>query len=396
MKRNISLFNLVLLVFFLLCGCDKETVNDQAKAVDREEISQKAVDEFYKFRAGLTSVSRAEDDLTIEKVEEMDVPIQVTMSRATNFARALDSDKIDLKLHVIEFSSNGEAGFAIVSGDERTRPVFMYTEKGSITDTAYIVPLAEYIKNIPQICADELYMYYSGETNNEATLSRAQEPRIYLNLKTKWAQGYPYWDLMPIIKCGGESRRAYVGYTVIALAQCMVYCGYWDTKGYDFSEMRNVIVLSTTHPMYKEIPLFLYELGNGFVSYNCQESKSYLLDAQVKLAEFGFVKGVDYVMAKTNSLDKSRFYSSLQANCPTAMSGATYNEGMHTWVLHGQEYYKNTRMICCNYGWAGECDGWYSDWQRPVDQQTMKPKYSTAFYRLNQYLYFIRNRSNWI
>ena len=185
MKRNISLFNLVLLVFFLLCGCDKETVNDQAKAVDREEISQKAVDEFYKFRAGLTSVSRAEDNLTIEKVEEMDVPIQVTMSRATNFARALDSDKIDLKLHVIEFSSNGEAGFAIVSGDERTRPVFMYTEKGSITDTAYIVPLAEYIKNIPQICADELYMYYSGETNDDVILSRAEEPRIYLDLKTK-------------------------------------------------------------------------------------------------------------------------------------------------------------------------------------------------------------------
>lgn len=392
LMKYIYLFMTVFFALFL-GSCNDEGVNDQS-GVKVDNDAQKAIDVFMNYRAELNnSLSRANDDLTIEKVDEMNVPIQVAASRASTFSRAIDSDKVDLKLHVISFKSKGEPGFSIVSSDERVRSTFMYTEKGSIEDTAYIVPVAEFIRNIPQICADELYMYYSGETGEDESLSRATQPTIYLDMKTKWDQTYPYWDGMPYITCDGTQRHAYVGCTAVALAQCAVFCGLDSLPPYNFAKMRNIVRLSTSNPMYGQVTQLLYEIGRSYMDYRCDGTFGGLGESEIEMLWLGFSRSYDYVMKSDNSLDKSKFYSCLQAGCPTAMSGVNSQKKGHSWVLHGQRYNGKTREIYCNYGWGGDCDGWYSDWQRPVHQNTMQPAYASPFYKSNFYFFFLRKKS---
>ena len=319
----------------------------------------------------------------------MDILVKLENSGVGVVSRTTNTEQI--KLHRITFSHEGEKGLAIVSADERIRSNFMYCEKGSIEDTAYIGPVAEYIREIiPGLCEDDLRVYYSSETDfEEIVSSRATQPTIYLNMKTQWGQGDPYNTKLAKINCGGVMKFPNVGCTGLAIAQALVFLlpdGYYL---YPINEMRNVVYCST-YPWgeYNDrIADFIRAVSSSYTDYTCDGSGAWLADARNELRYWGYIEGVGYIYKSTNSLDKGKFYASLQANCPTLMSGSNGKEA-HTWILHGQRYNGSTREIYCNYGWNGYCDGWYSDWQRPKNQSG-QVVISGSYYKNNKYMYFL-------
>lgn len=391
MKQRLSIYLIIVSVCFILGSCSRDDMNEQAEPTKMGNDAQKAVDVFMKYRAELNNMlSRSENEVTILDVVEMDIPVTLDNTNENSLSRSANTDQV--KLHRISFSSMGKSGFSIVSADERVRSTFMYCEEGSIEDTAYIDPVAQYIKLIPYLCEDDVQAYYSGEVNAEESLSRATQPTIYLPIKTKWSQEYPYNSQLAKIECGGEQVYPRVGCTGIAVAQAVVYLAKDNTWWYPMAAMREV-ERCEIYPWGEYNDAIAYFINNItlFVTRDCDAGSAQLDDAFYHLSFFGFSEDKDYIFKKTNSLDKSKFYTSLQRNCPTLMSGDNGKDA-HTWMLHGQRYNGSTREIYCNYGWGGYCDGWYSDWQRPKNSAGEQP-FSGSFYRNNRYMYFLTNQN---
>lgn len=392
-KRIISLF--LFASIFLLGSCNNEPTSDPSKRVGLDTDAQKALEVFNNYCAALkNSLSRSQEEATILNVVEMDIPVKANDTGTNPLSRTTNTGH--LKLHRITFALADQEGFAIVSADGRVRSNFMYCEKGSIEDTAYIEPVAEYIREIiPQLCEDDLQAYYSGQTDvEEITLSRATQPTIYLDMKTKWGQGSPYNKKLAMINCNGLPTRPYVGCTGLAIAQTLVYLLPDGYNLYPINKMKEVVSCkySLGEEYADDIAEFIRAVSASYMEYTCSGSGAWLSDSKTELRNWGFIEGSGYIHKSTNSLDKGKFYASLQAHCPTLMSGSNGKGNAHTWILHGQRYNGNTREIYCNYGWDGSCDGWYSDWQRPITS-TGEPKISGSYYRNNKYMYFLENRS---
>lgn len=396
LMKYIYLFMTVFFALFL-GSCNDEGVNDQSD-VKVDNDAQKAIDVFMNYRAELNnSLSRsANETVDILEVVEMDIPVKLDNEASISLSRSANVDRV--KLHRVSFSSKGEKGLAIVSTDKRVRSNFMYCEKGSIEDTAYIEPVADYIRFvIPYLCEDDLEAYYSGETNSdEEILSRATQPTIYLDMKTQWSQEYPYNSALTQINCSGKMVYPPVGCTGLAIAQTLVYLLPNGYNLYPINKMREV-VSCPTYPWgeYNDvIAQFIRGVSASYMTYKCDDgSAAWLADARNELRNWGFIEGTGYTYKASNSLDKGKFYASLQLNCPTLMSGDNGKKDAHTWILHGQRYNGSTREIYCNYGWSGICDGWYSDWQRPQNKYTGEYAISGSYYRNNKYMFFLQNKS---
>ncbi|WP_292268818.1 C10 family peptidase [Butyricimonas sp.] len=394
--KYIYLFMTVFFALFL-GSCNDEGVNDQSDVkIDNE--TQKAIDVFMNYRAELNnSLSRsANEAVEILEVVEMDIPVKLDNEASTSLSRSANVDQV--KLHRVSFSSKGEKGLAIVSTDKRVRSNFMYCEKGAIEDTAYIEPVADYIRFvIPYLCEDDLEAYYSGETNrDEETLSRATQPTIYLDIKTEWDQGSPYNTKLPQLNCGGVMKYPPVGCTGLAIAQALVNLLPNGYNLYPINEMRKV-ASCPIYPwgQYNDVIIeFVRDVSLSYTEYTCDAGRATLAETRNVLRDWGFIEGVGYTYKASNSLDKGKFYASLQLNCPTLMSGDNGKGDAHTWILHGQRYNGSTREVYCNYGWGSAFNGWYSDWQRPINKYTGKYPISGSYYRNNKYMYFLQNKSS--
>ena len=117
------------------------------------------------------------------------------------------------------FNAEGNDGFVIVSGDDRTEPILGYSDKGSL-DMDNLPPnlkgwLEEYEKQIKAI---------EGSTN---TVRRAplrttsSTPKVPIEplITTQWGQGSPYNNLCPEI----DGEHCVTGCIATAMAQVMYY-----------------------------------------------------------------------------------------------------------------------------------------------------------------------------
>lgn len=388
MKKN---YLQLICALLIASGCSQEASHEVAKSATFNGDAQDAVNVFLEYHRSLnTSLARSADAVNIMDVVEMNIPIPAKEA-TTTLSRAGQTEQI--KLHRITFSCKGEQGMSIVSTDERIRSNFMYCEKGTIEDTAYIEPVAEYIREvIPELCAYDLERYNSGGVDEE-TLSRATQPTIYLDMKTKWGQHAPYNERLTKINCDGQNRYPLVGCTGVAIAQTLVFLLPDGYNGYPINEMRNTAYYFSGFPNASTVAQFMCDVTSSYTTHECDGSGAKLSATGPVLANWGFFENVGYIYKSTDSLDKSKFYNSLQLGCPTLMSGSNGKGNSHTWILHGQRYNGKTREVYCNYGWTGECDGWYSDWQRP---QRANGEYviSGSYYRDNKYMYFLQNKSS--
>lgn len=311
-------------------------------------------------------------------------------SKQQTFSAARKSGQQDAPSFYAFNDSKGK-GFVLIAGDDCVNPVLGYSPSGKI-DTDNLPPALEaWLQDVSS------YINSKRENGNgmAMTASDAEQgstPSVVVAplIKTKWYQMAPYNDMVPTI--GG--KRCPTGCVATAMAQVMKYYKWpmkgtnsikYDTPDYDqktcdvdfsqsvydwdnmldvygtrsepdnftCSEANRKAVAQLMRDAGAAVHMLYGTEGSGANAPEIVSAATYYLgyDAQ-------FYHKNDYTMKQWLSLIKG----TLDDGCPLVYCGDTKMLPMvgtrsHCFVVDG---YDTNNYLHVNWGWAGDCDGYYS------------------------------------
>ncbi|HBG40356.1 MAG TPA: hypothetical protein DDZ96_09595 [Porphyromonadaceae bacterium] len=283
----------------------------------------------------------------------------------------------DTMMYIINL--NNEGGFALMSADKRTEPIFALVDNGN------------YSKEDDELIHNEsfkMFIKYSEEyfihTINTPQTRIGSETELgqddptgqwYLNRKTapkliwSWNQDAPFNDYCPSLPSGGNSV---VGCVAVALGYATAHFsaiesinGYpidWDV----IQQMKTKDDLLANAVGRNQVDRLLREIGRN-VNMNYGKT-SYATDAKaweyLQTLDIKFKTG--FRQYRTD-LSVTNFYNCLRSTRGIiVMGGRNINGAGHFWVVDGIKCYKsnsttekNLDLYHCNWGYGGTYDGYY-------------------------------------
>lgn len=396
MKKTINKFVVFLITFSLLASaCTDSDVRDpdyfkpiNTHYVPYEDALQKAL-----------SILSASQPQTRAKALRVKAHQEFSAGRdLAVLTRSIDaySDSIDVRFHVINFEDN--AGYALVSADDRTSPIYAYSTEGNmnlekgIEETGLSVfmkgAIAHYIHEVEMasvggpfpynpdpIGNDSMLLYPITYFNGQYCYTRYTEntQRVPALTSTAWDQCSPYNFCCPNIdnQNPGYEGRAATGCVTIAIAQIMAYHRFpllWDWDS---------ILSSPSYYTHNNIsdsilaPYILDIANSADVSWG-PSSPSNISKARNAFISWG------YSLSTAQDFNRTNVINSLLENLPVYCQGSG-----HAWVIDG---YSHTSLIAtyyeldpphnqvgqetssgntfyhCNWGWGeGGGNGYYLD-----------------------------------
>ncbi len=144
--------------------------------------------------------------------------VQATQGPAK--ARMYQSGTTEAAAYYI-FNTEGNAGFVIVSGDDRTIPILGYTDNGVYDESTLPANfkswMDSYVEQIEQL--GDVPQTSTANTTLQSTPYNPSWAAISPLLRTKWDQGAPYNTLCPVI----NGVKTVTGCVATAMAQIMYY-----------------------------------------------------------------------------------------------------------------------------------------------------------------------------
>lgn len=309
--------------------------------------------------------------------------------------------------YVVEFGSEGNEGFSIVSADRRVEEVFAFSELGSLNDTVYNEGLKLFCNRLPYYIKNKINNFNTDSLYN-AVVSRIPKSRInwiddgcvhyyyaqygfipdpdfvYMGeetqgsesqsgiiLTTKWHQESPYNNKLPYVS---NDKRAYVGCAIVAMLQIMAY----HKVNYETVTTSDWINFTQTSQCYDE------ELQDCILSiFNSIPNKDVTVDGTGISAE----KIRDF-LNKNGYVADLMDYDSNKMRYPAYVRGTDRIDGEgHAWVVDSEKIYHYITYdkyekddgydiwriyvekqedfgpiyVHCNWGWGGSSDGWYKN-----------------------------------
>jgi len=272
------------------------------------------------------------------------------------------------------FNAADNAGFVIISGDDRARKILGYSDKGNF-DFDNLPPqldwlLNEYGKQIVSIPAST-----SQDPSWQSTDAPASEGGVVLET-ANWGQGYPYNAQCPII----DGVQAPTGCVATAMAIVMKYHN-WPERGrkqhhyYSGSEELSYD-FSTFHPQWDNM-LTTYSEENytennvtavaelmhaaGIASnmqYSPTESGTGVLGVMTSLRRFfNYSASMNEVIVEEykNSDWQERIKKDIVESKPVFYYGN--GTGAHAFVIDG---YNDENYFHINWGWDGNFNGFFT------------------------------------
>lgn len=277
--------------------------------------------------------------------------------------------------HIINYSGN--AGYVVISGDDRARTVLAYSDSGNLDP-----------ETLPQACEEWLGMYARQIESLSTAFSsidagglnystRAVEPL----LKSRWGQEAPYNLDCPVDKATGKNCAT--GCVATATAQIMYFhkfpqtpagsITYQDNKqetirSLDFSTIgkfeweKMTDSYSGTSPEGSRQAVATLMKAVGYATqmqYSSDVSMAYHRSAGEALMKyFGYDTGMHLYERRlmTDQEWVDILTSELMEGRPVLYDGKNSKMG-HTFVCDG---YDGNGMFHFNWGWEGLSDGYYS------------------------------------
>jgi hypothetical protein len=268
-------------------------------------------------------------------------------------------------------------GFVIISGDDATKPILGYSDKGSFDENnqppAFTYWLDFLNSEIEYAIENKLPSNPEWETFSNITASAVVVEPL---LKTTWDQSMPYNKNCPII----SGQNAPTGCIATAMAQVMKYYNYPERGTGLTPAYNNVPAIDLSLAVYdwenmlNDYPLYNY--SGTEIEINAVAQLMYHCGASVKM-KYGLTGsgayGKDVAIALINYFDydagivlKERdFYSTteweyilrqqLDAGIPVFYSGESLTAG-HAFVCDG---YRDDGYFHFNWGWGGYQDGYF-------------------------------------
>lgn len=291
----------------------------------------------------------------------------------------------DTIFYLVNYSDN--SGFALLSSDWRTKPVYAISDEGNLnlSDTIFNRGLALFIKN----AREDFDCYARGPVNTEFDSTAHIKPDIggptlptdddykFETLKdvkpilkkypSRWGQSLPFNRYCPTTNSGDHY---YVGCVAVALTQLLSAAGvpdFFEGRSYDWNAIN-------------EAPTYNYNWGSkemdDLAFFMASIGKSKYLDMKYEDdgsgARFGKIHSMlcyfglnsSGVLNYTGNIPSSYYPVAMGANNSKRDSG-------HAWILDGVYSYKITSNMYengyayyhfehCVWGWGGLANGYYS------------------------------------
>ena len=325
----------------------------------------------------------------------------------------------DENLFYVYENENGE-GWVVVAANDAVTPILAYSETGHFRTSELPVNvrgwMGKYNTFIKRIEAEGISP--SEETTDKWNALRQGVRRSQGDavvgplLKTTWDQNAPYYNLCP----GTGSDKAYAGCVAIAMAQIMKYWE-WPKQGtgshsyqpadpssstggaskrygvqsadfgsttYDWANMLNSYSGNYTDTEANAVATLMYHCGvavemmygndedggSGAFTVNYGDSTTFACAQNAFVDYFGYKKdGLTGYMRNGFSEQGTQIYQSWSDAAWTAMikgeldklhpimyGGSSVNSGGLEFVCDG---YDDADYFHFNWGWAGDCDGYY-------------------------------------
>ena len=277
------------------------------------------------------------------------------------------------------FNRGDNAGFVIVSGDDKAVPVLGMSDNGTFD-----------ANNIPANVAWWLEQYqeqiqYLRENPEAARTAPKLATSVSPLMTSTWKQSAPYNQEIPTFRFSLGTYRPVVGCVALAMAQ-MMRAHNWPTTGegshsyycqptgatgktltadfgnttYQWSSMKDSYSSSADATA---VGTLCYHAGVAVdMQYNTAEnggSGAQIYDAAVALKTyFRYDKGLDLYLRDFYTLDtwEQMLRDELDAGCPIVYGGSTVNMYGHCFVFDG---YDTDGKFHINWGWGGEYDGYF-------------------------------------
>lgn len=273
------------------------------------------------------------------------------------------------------FNADGGKGFVIVSADDRVSEILGYCPQGSFDADEIPSNMVAWLQGY----ADQIKYIQDNDIPLALTRSYGEsKPAVAPLLKTKWAQGTPFNNDLPIY----NGQRCITGCVATALAQVMYYYQYpvgktTEIPGYT-TRTNRIKVNRLPATTFNWSQMALSYKGNTTSAQNaavahlmeyCSKAVQANLDPSATGASMYNQKDALYLyFGYRNSLKlKDRNYMSttqwsqmlyeeVAAGRPVLYAGfPSYGSG-HAFVLDG---YDGSGMFHFNWGWGGYCDGYF-------------------------------------
>lgn len=283
--------------------------------------------------------------------------------------------------YVLSADSNG---FVIVAGDDNVSPILGYSDQSSFDSENIPLNVAKWLEGYKNQIRTIIDNKISADTKIRNEWQRLKSDNNYTEssntgvnplIKTKWDQGDYYNALCP--------DGSYTGCVATAMAQIMKYWNYPETGSgfhsyrhetygtlsanfgstkYNWNSMPNAV-----NSPNNAVATLMYQVGVSVdMDYSTEGSSAYVISESSPITNcseyamktyFGYsnsLRGIfrdDYTQSEWINILKSEFDNGR----PVLYSGYG-NEGGHCFVADG---YDNNNYIHFNWGWGGDCDGYY-------------------------------------
>ncbi len=367
--KNLLVGLLVLLAGLFVWSCTQTDVAEELPTPTEPESFEVTIDEAKEKLNDLLGAMGPQTRSEARTIDE-DNEIKYVYGKQGMHKFSADGEEQPL-FYVIEMAD--EQGYAFVSTDERTTPIYAVIDEGSYEENTDNPGLQLFM-----VWAEDAYYQEIEEANNaktsEKTLAPTQTRATTLAgplLTTKWGQFAPYNKNCPYI---GNSQ-CLAGCIPIAVAQVAAYhrfpsykaLGRWDT--YDW----NAMLASATIPdngsrAATDVAFLVHYIGMSTeVTYGVTATGG----APSNVLNW-FRNSAIYSSPGTMGWFSSvATIASLRQNCPVIAGGLDPRVDVgHCWVIDG---YSETlsgdpngwiavdRYFHNNWGWDGDANGWFAE-----------------------------------
>jgi hypothetical protein len=276
-----------------------------------------------------------------------------------------------------------EGGFVMISGDDRTLPIFAYSDNGRFQADS----MPDNLKNWLKFYENEISSAIARSTAPSAEIRKAWDELsdgtvrtaspIVLLPTAAWDQTMPYNNLCPV----DSGERALAGCVATAMGILMKY-HQWPEKGkgsnayitpsrqislsadfnvaYDWANMPDTYSRRWTLEQENAVATLIYHCGVAAnMDYTRDGSGTTSWDAANALTTcFGYDKGACmvyrnlYTAAEWDDLIQQE----LNERRPLLYGGATKNDEGHLFIVDG---YNSQNYYHINWGWSGLANGYY-------------------------------------
>lgn len=302
-------------------------------------------------------------------------------------------------------------GFALVSTDSRTSPVYAVTDEGRYSPDLENPNFALFLEGAERAYKEEIEQteLFIKEWIADQAAQAAPKRQVHIEippsptewtwkapiakvaplLKTKWGQGAPYNnDCKPIT--GGNGERSATGCTVTAFCQVVAFHRYPNNFGktiFHWDEMLRSPKIPDDGSIAATDVAALHALArrNDFIGGTSDEASgasfTRIAYALINL-QYPYETSKNLIDLKQDTPLNSylnSITSSLDNNAPVPIGAATEDGkgAPHSWVIDGYATQEGQRtiyisgypypatqsmtrtLIHCNWGWDGLCDGYF-------------------------------------